>query len=66
MFKVGDIVFFNASPNSGEMIVTDVKTKYLNFPHASESNPVVFVKFWNDDKKEYCYDSFYANHLKHS
>ena len=66
MIKINlhDIVIFKANPNSGEMVVTDIKDSYRNFPHASSDNPVIFVKFWDKTKKEYNYDSFYSNHLK--
>lgn len=63
IIKLHDIVIFKATPNSGQMTVTDIKEKYMNYPHANSENPVVFVKFWDDKKKEYNFDAFYANHL---
>ncbi len=62
--KIDDIVIFKAEPNSGEMIVTDIKLRHRHFPHVTEENPVVLVKFWDAKKHIYNYDSFYANHLK--
>jgi hypothetical protein len=61
--QVHDIVISKATPNSGEMVVIDIKNDYRNFPYATSENPVVFVKFWDDKKKEYNFDSFYSNHL---
>ena len=58
-----DIVVFKAKPNSGEMVVTDIKTTYRNFPHSSTVNPVIFVKYWDLKTNLYNYDSFYSNHL---
>lgn len=61
--QLNDIVVFKAKPNSGEMIVIDIKDKYMNFPYASSENPVVFVKYWDSKTNVYNFDSFYANHL---
>ena len=61
--QLHDIVIFKATPNSGQMTVTDIKEKYMNYPHASPENPVVFVKYWDSKTNLYNYDSFYANHL---
>lgn len=61
--QIHDVVIFKATPNSGQMTVTDIKEKYMNYPHATSENPVVFVKFWDDKKKEYNFDAFYSNHL---
>lgn len=62
--KLDDIVIFRANPNSGEMIVYDIKEKYLNYPTASSENPVVIVKYWDANKKSYEFDSFYSNYLR--
>lgn len=62
--KLHDIVMFKAAPNSGEMVVVDIKDRYMNYPHASNTNPVIFVKFWDSKKQEYNYDSFYQEALE--
>ncbi len=64
MIKINSIVKLKAKPNSGEMIVIDIKDRYLNHPHASSSNPVIFVKFWDDKKNSYEYEEFYSNALE--
>lgn len=61
--QIHDVVIFKATPNSGQMTVTDIKEKYMNYPHATSENPVVFVKYWDLKTNLYNYDSFYANHL---
>ena len=61
--QLHDIVVFKATPNSGEMVVIDVKNNYRNFPYANSENPVIFVKYWDSKTNLYNYDSFYANHL---
>lgn len=63
MVKVGDLVILKAKPNSGEMVVEGVKPRYVNFPDASESNPVVLVHFWEETKKQYLRDNFYLSSL---
>ena len=45
--QLHDIVVFKATPNSGEMVVIDVKNNYRNFPYANSENPVIFVKYWD-------------------
>ena len=59
----GDVVVFKATPNSGEMVVLDVKYKHLQYRDASENNPAVKVQYWNAIKQEYDYDTFYYNNL---
>lgn len=61
--QIHNIVVFKATPNSGEMVVTDVKDNYRNFPCANSENPVVFVKYWDSKTNLYNYENFYANHL---
>lgn len=63
MVKAGDLVILKAKPNSGEMVVEDVKPRYVNFPDASEKNPVVLVRFWDESQKQYLRDSFYLSSL---
>ena len=61
--QLDDIVVFKATPNSGEMVVIDVRNNYRNFPYANSENLVIFVKYWDSKTNLYNYDSFYANHL---
>lgn len=63
MVKIGDLVKLKAEPNSGQMVVFEVKEKDRNFPKASKENPVVGVRFWNEKLQEYSFDSFYFNNL---
>jgi len=63
MVKIGDLVKLKAEPNSGQMVVFEVKEKDRNFPEASIENPVVGVRFWNEKLQKYSYDSFYFNNL---
>lgn len=59
----GDIVVFKASPNSGEMIVLDVKYKHMKYQDVTENNPAISVQFWDAKKQRYEYDTFYYKNL---
>lgn len=59
----GDVVVFKATPNSGEMVVLDVKYKHIQYRDATEDNPAVKVQYWNTIKQEYDYDTFYYKNL---
>lgn len=61
--QLHDIAVFKATPNSGEMVVTDIKEKSMNFKYASTENPVIFVKYWDSKTNLYKYDGFYTTHL---
>lgn len=63
-FELNDVVIFKADPNSGEMIIYDIKDKYYNYPLASKENPVIFVKYWDKVKQEYEQAAFYSTLLK--
>lgn len=62
--KIDDIVTFKAEPNSGEMIVTEIHEQYQNFPFRSKFNPVIRVKFWVEEEKDYKYSTFYSSQLE--
>lgn len=61
--KLHSIVKLKAEPNSGEMVVEDIKSSYRNFPYATSENPVVFVKFWNPKTYDYEFAQFYSQVL---
>lgn len=61
--KLHSIVKLIAEPNSGEMVVEDIKTTDQNFPHANSENPVILVKFWNPKTYDYEFASFYSKVL---
>lgn len=62
--KKGDIVVYRAVPNPGEMIVQEVinkpRVKYLT---ATESNPIILVQYWDNNKQQFNYDSIFYNDL---
>lgn len=63
-FKIGDLVIFKAQPNPGQMTVTEIKTKFLGFPHASEDNPLIIARYWDDKKKAFDFIRIYSAELK--
>lgn len=63
-FKIGDLVTFKAQPNPGQMTVVDIKTKFLGFPHASEDNPLIIARYWDDNKKDFEFKNFYFVELE--
>ena len=60
-FKLGDVVTFKASPNSGQMVVQELLTKIFG---GSDENPMYECKFYDEDKKVYIHDRFLENTLE--
>lgn len=61
--RLHSIVKLKAEPNSGEMVVEDIKTTDRNFPHANSENPIILVKYWNPKNYDYEFASFYSKVL---